>query len=136
MSIRIHMHIKNLSPFLATISGIIKVEYTDYSKEYLQNTNTLILECEFNKKTGQTGYKNSHGFRSDLFEAIKPQLDVMLHSYMAGLTLEKDNYSWVDDSLGKTFDEWSKEKGINSEIPEQKTIKNTRNTKAIKKNKK
>jgi hypothetical protein len=114
------MNIKNYSPLLQTMSGDIEVDDIDYRRG--DNQVIKLINCFFNMKPGVTRYKNINGFKADLFEAIKPQLDVMMDSYMRGMTLAPHNHSWVQDSIGKPFEEWAESKGIKNEFTEQKSI--------------
>lgn len=115
MPIRILMKIKEFSPFLQTMSGDILVDDLNHGLKTTGPTSIPLIRCTFDKKVGQTGFHNINGFRSDIFEAIKPTLDVMIHSYFSGMILDKQNYTWIEDSLDKTIEDWCKEKGIKYE---------------------
>jgi len=115
MPIRILMEIKEYSAFLQTMSGNILIDDLNHGLKTSGPTSIPLIRCTFSKKVGSTGFKNKNGFRTDLFDAIKPTLDVMVNSYFAGMTLDKQNYAWIEDSLDKTIEDWCKEKGIKYE---------------------
>jgi hypothetical protein len=115
MPIRILMKINEFSAFLQTMSGEILVDDLNHGLRTSGPTTVPLIRCTFSKKVGQTGFKNKNGFNSAIFEAIKPTLDVMIHSYFAGMILDNQNYAWIEDSLDKTIEVWCKEKGINYE---------------------
>jgi len=85
-----------VSPFLQTISGTLKLE--DIDTTYKKQPITLI-KCIVKRKPGSTGYTSidDKGIPSDLFEEIKPFVDIMIHSYYKGVVMEKDDFHWVDE---------------------------------------
>jgi hypothetical protein len=113
--IRILMNITNCSPFLQTVSGEILVESIDYRYQEEAKQVKKLLECEFTKKPGSTGYKNPKGYDAAIFEGIKDKLDTMIHSYARGMILAPHNYSWVEDSADIPVEDWIKEKKENHE---------------------
>jgi len=113
--VRILLDIEHQSPFLRTFSGKVIVEYINYAGLDTSIEPKLLLECKFNYKPGSTGFKNLNGFKSYVFEGIKPQLDVMIHSYAAGMNLAPHDFSWVRESENRTVEEWLKEKEIEYE---------------------
>lgn len=85
-----------VSPFLQTISGTLTVEEVDTS--YTKQPVTLI-KCIVKRKPGSTGYTsiNNRGIPTDLFEEIKPFVDVMIHSFYKGVMLDKGDFHWVEE---------------------------------------
>ena len=112
--IRIILNIEQSSPFLQTVSGEIVVDHVDFRRPNMPVEN--VLNCKFNIKPNSIGYSNISGFNSQLFEAIKPQIDVMIHSYKRGMILAPSDFSWIEDSNNLSVDEWLKMKGVESEI--------------------
>ncbi len=108
--VRILMNIQHFSPFLRTVSGEIVVEHIDYRNTKSDEQVKEVMKCSFDYKPGQVGFKSFEGFGSAIFNGIKPQLDVMIHSYVAGMTLAPHDFSWLEDSVDKPLDEWLKEK--------------------------
>ena len=117
--IRILLDIEHQSPFLRTFSGKVIVEYLNYANLDTSIKPKLLLECRFDYKPGQKGFKSLEGFKSYIFNGIKPQLDVMIESYAAGMNLAAHNFSWVQDSHDKPLEEWLKEKEIEYEASDE-----------------
>ena len=106
--IRILLNIKDCSPFLQTVSGEVIVEWIDY-----RNTSPQVrpvFTCEFTSKPNQLGYQNLNGFDSAVFDALKPQIDIMIHSYRCGMTLAPHDFSWVEETKNKQYEIWKSEK--------------------------
>ncbi len=117
--IRIILNIKNYSPFLSTVSGEIVVEHIDFRELDAPSQIKPVLNCSFDYKPGQKGYKcrkGDNGVNHNLFEVLKPQIELMIDSYVSGMKLADYAHSWIADSLDKSLDVWLKEKGINHEI--------------------
>lgn len=114
--IRIRMDIKQYSPFLRTMSGVLFVEHVDFRELSAAAQIKVLLTCNFSIKKGSKGFSHFDGVDHDLFEVFKPQIDVMLDSYRAGMSLAPHNHSWVQDSNDVPLNDWLKEKGINREI--------------------
>jgi len=106
--IRILLNIKNLSPFLQTLSGEVVVEWVDYRNVSAQVR--PVFTCEFTSKPNQLGYQNLNGFDSAVFDALKPQIDIMIHSYRCGMTLAPHDFSWVEETKNKQYEIWKSEK--------------------------
>jgi len=113
--IRILLNIQHFSPFLRTVNGEVVVEFIDYRNLESSEQVTELLKCSFDYKPGSVGFKNISGFKSYIFNGIKPQLDIMIHSYVAGMTLAPHDFSWLKDSLDKPLNTWLKEKEIEYE---------------------
>ena len=115
--IRIILNIENFSPFLQTVSGEVVVEHIDFRKLDSTGQVTPVFNCLFNFKPNSRGYNNINGADNVLFEALKPQMDTMINSYMRGMILAPHDHSWVEDSKDITLNEWLHEKGVTIEIP-------------------
>jgi len=117
--VRIIMDVHQISPFLRTFSGEIIVHHVDFRN--LETTEQVkeLLKCKFDYKPGQVGFKNISGFSSYLFHAVKPQLDVMLHSYASGMNLAPHDFSWIQETNDKPLEEWLKEKEIEYEASDE-----------------
>lgn len=110
--IRILIDWNFISPSLETASGIASVHY-------VEELNNWILLCQFKVKVerGCTSYKSidEKGFPAKIFDAIKPQLDVMVKCYRDGLILSKNSCCWLlSDDLTKAkkdFDDIEENKG-------------------------
>ena len=116
--IRITLNIKNFSPFLQTASGEVLAEFVDFRELSSAAQVKTLLKCKFNYKPGQRGFHSEYGVRTDIFEALRPQIDIMISSYARGMMLAPHDYSWVDDSKDKSLNEWLDEKGVVNEITE------------------
>ena len=108
--IRILLNIKHFSPFLRTMNGEINVEHIDYRNVKTSDQVKKILECKFHYKPGQLGFESIEGFKNYIFEALKTQIDIMIRSYAAGMSLAAYDVSWVEDSLDRPLYEWLEEK--------------------------
>jgi len=106
--IRILLNIKDFSPFLQTVSGEVVVEWVDYRNVSAQVR--PVFTCEFTSKPNQLGYQNLNGFDSAVFDALKPQIDIMIHSYRCGMTLAPHDFSWVEETKNKQYEIWKSEK--------------------------
>lgn len=108
--IRILLNIKHFSAFLGTLSGEVVVEHIDYRDLNSTSQVTPVLKCNFNSKPNQKGYKYTSGYNAAIFKALSPQIDLMIHSYRAGMMLAPHDFSWVKDSEDKSLDIWKSEK--------------------------
>jgi len=117
--IRIILNIDNFSPFLQTVSGEVVVEHINFKN--LESTGQVIpvFKCLFNFKPNSRGYKSFNGADNILFEALKPQMDIMINSYMRGMILAPHDHSWVEDSKDITLNEWLQEKGVSIETSDE-----------------
>jgi len=108
--VRIIMDVHQISPFLRTFSGEVIVHHVDFRN--LETTEQVkeLLKCKFDYKPGQVGFKSIEGFKSYIFHGIKDQLDVMIHSYAAGMNLAPHDCSWIKETNNKPLEEWLKEK--------------------------
>ncbi len=110
--VRILLNIECFSPFLRTVNGEVIVEHVDYRNLESSEQVKELMRCKFDYRPGEVGFKSFKGgvMNSSIFNAIKPQLDVMIHSYVAGMNLAPHDFSWLQDSLNKPLKEWLKEK--------------------------
>ena len=108
--IRIILNIKNYSPFLKTVSGEVVVEHVDFRELESHGQVKPVINCNFNFKPNQKGYSNVKGVDHDTFEIIRPQIDIMINSYVRGMTLSPHDHSWIEDSLDKPLEVWLSEK--------------------------
>ena len=106
--IRILVNIKNNSPFLQTISGEVVAEYINYINVDAQPIE--ILRCDFDFRPNNTGYSKIKCEDRAVFYALKPQMDIMLKSYLCGLGITPHCFSWVEDSKDKPLETWKEEK--------------------------
>lgn len=107
--IRITMNIKHNSPFLQSISGDIIVEDIDFRS--ISTSSTPLFKCKFKHRPNASGYENPDGINKVVFDAVKSQMDTMIQSYVKGMLLSNQDYSWVEDSGNKPLEDWLKEKG-------------------------
>lgn len=109
--IRIMIEWDFISPTLGIVSGIATIHHQ-------QSVNKLaeLIKFKVKKEHGTTGYQSldKKGIPSNLLDAIKPQLDIMLHSFYNGVMLEEKDFCWV---IEKDLDD-AREKLKNLEIKE------------------
>lgn len=113
--VRILLNIQHNSPFLRTMNGEVVVEYIDYRNLESAAQVKELLRCNFDYKPGSVGFKDVRGFSSYIFNGIKSQLDIMIHSYAAGMTLASHDFSWVRESENKPLTNWLQEKELEYE---------------------
>jgi len=105
--IRILIDIKNASPFLHTVSGIFRVEHTDYRKTY--NKITPLVNGSFSRRIGDRISYHVEGEYKHIFKKIRPQIEIMITSYGRGLIVAPHDYSFIEGSNEKTLEEWIEE---------------------------
>lgn len=92
-----------ISPSLQTVSGIAVVSYVGS-----YNTWTKIAKFHVKCEPGMIGYSSlddKEGIPSNILNAIKPYLDIMLRSYQQGVCMHKDNFGWIiEEDLDITKD--------------------------------
>lgn len=96
--IRISIDWNMISPFLRTISGILTIEEVDTT--YVEKP-IILIQCKVDRKAGSTGYSSidEKGIPTDLFDEIKPFIDVMMHSYYNGIIMENSDFHWVEEKF-------------------------------------
>lgn len=104
-----------ISPGLQTVSGVVKVFY-------VSDTVTIpwkeLAKFRTTVKPGSVGYKSldDKGVSSNLLDAIKPQLDVMVRSYQQGVIMDKKDFTWImPDEIDKAREKLKKLPCMNNE---------------------
>ena len=97
-----------ISPSLQIISGKLSV----FDVKYDWSTSEPILKCNVKKEGGTTSFESIEqgGFDSGLFELLKDKIDDMIHSYWKGMKLRPRQWSWVEDTLNTSVDDWIKKR--------------------------
>jgi len=95
-----------MSPLLGVASGILEVRDMHLSK------NTLLLQCKVKKENGCVKYeaidRTKPGIHSKFFEAIRPEVSIMVDSYFYGMTLCDLTFCWLEDSLNSEgWENWA-----------------------------
>lgn len=97
-----------MSPLLRVASGIVHVHHVQdgYITEHTQ-----IAKFKVKCKPGSRRYTtiDGKGISSKIFDPIKPQLDIMVTSFISGMNLEKTPAMWlieknIDESYKKLKD--------------------------------
>jgi len=93
--VRILIEWKVKSPFLQVLTGILTAEDIDCS---YSTPAKLLFKCRVKIEQGSTGYSSLNkekGMPSEIFDKLKPVMDVMVHSYYRGAMLKSDDFYWV-----------------------------------------
>lgn len=109
--IRIMIDWEFISPALGVVSGIATIHHQETVDKW-----TELTKFKVKKEHGTTGYQSldGKGIPSVLLDAIKPQLDIMLHSFHNGVMLEEKDFCWI---IEEDLDD-AREKLRNLEIKE------------------
>jgi len=108
--IRISINWDFISPVMRVMTGTVIIENVEFS-----NPEEPLIHCKIKKEERSIEYKSIDGINmpSALWESLEHQVSIMVNAYFEGMTLGKDQYSWVNDSGYMNLDEWKKMKGIN-----------------------
>lgn len=90
------------SPFLQVLTGILTAEDVDCS--YVTPPK-LLFKCKVKLEQGSTGFSAitpEDGIPSNLFEKLRPVIDVMVHSYFRGAKLDEVDFVWIQEEEVKT----------------------------------
>ena len=95
--IRIMIHWETRSPFLQVLTGVLTAEDVDCT---YRDDPVLLLKCRVKVEQGATEYSaiEGDGIPSELFEKIRPVVDVMVHSYFRGSKLDNLDFVWIQES--------------------------------------
>jgi hypothetical protein len=96
-----------ISPVMQTVSGIVVVHYVE---DGMVNNWKPLAKFRTTVKPGSTGYKCiENSVPTNVFEAIKPQLDIMVRSFHQGVIMDNDDFTWImEDELDKAREELRK----------------------------
>ena len=113
--IRIQVKWDFISPVLQVVSGRLEIHDINFNKKPM---NKLLLECKVKVERHSTGFSSidNKGIPFNLFEKLKPEIDIMIKSFYHGVLLRHNSYCWIEDSSDKTFNEWAEEKGFKKGI--------------------
>ena len=90
--IRIFIDWDMVSPALPMASGIVSLHYSTTPAIFKE-----IIKFRVTKDKNSLGYKSldEKGIPNEIYEAVKPQLDVMVKAFYDGMRLTKNSCSWV-----------------------------------------
>ena len=98
--IQIRIKWTNVSPFLRTLSGIVEIveiTHNSFNEEILLSFKVDITP----NSIGYQSFKDNEGIPTKLFKKYKPIIDIMANSYRRGVTLDQDDYYWVEKDVGR-----------------------------------
>ena len=86
-----------ISPSIQTVSGIVTVSYVTDTVTVPWKT---LAKFRTRVEPGSVGYRSldSKGVPSNVFDAIKPQLDIMVRSFQQGVIMDKRDFTWIMES--------------------------------------
>ena len=90
--IRIFIDWDMISPALSVASGIVTLHYSTTPAVFKE-----IAKFRVRKEEHSLGYKciGEKGIPSEIFEAVKPQLNAMVRSFHDGMKMKKNSCDWV-----------------------------------------
>jgi len=114
--IRIMIEWDFISPVMQTVSGIVVVHYVE---DGMVNEWKPLAKFRTTVKPGSVGYEalDEEAIPTKVFDAITPQLGIMVRSYHQGVILDNDDFTWImEDELDKAREELRK---VNNENTKQ-----------------
>lgn len=97
--VRIKIDWETVSPLLQTISGIVIIEDVNFNTDDLDSKEILRCTVHSSNTPRCTGFNsiNGKGYSNKIFKKYKNTIDVMVDSYLRGVTLKQSDFVWVDE---------------------------------------